>query len=186
VRTKKGGFGRFFLFALSSPRSHCTRIEWRIGFSVHGEGFALKLRLSFLIASLFIVQSASALEWRWSYDGEGIAASGMFTTSNAPDADGFYEITGISGEANGVAITGLQAPGTSIPGNDGYPVDNLVSAAAPQLSKHGFGYALASGAYANPFYGAHFVPPGYYDFFSDPKAGKTSEREVTFSATTTW
>ena len=88
---------------------------------------------------------------------------------DTPNADGFYEITGIKGETNGVAITGLHQPGTSIPGNDGYPVDNLVKSEAPQLSLHGFGYALADGTYANPFYGAHFVPPGVFAFFSDPK-----------------
>ena len=84
-------------------------------------------------------------EWRWSYQGEGVTASGVFTTKDTPNADGFYEITGIKGEANGVAITGLQPAGTSIPGNDGYPVDSLVRTEAPQLSLHGFGYALADG-----------------------------------------
>ena len=109
---------------------------------------------------------------RWNGAGairaRGVAASGTFTTKDAPDADGFYEITAIKGEANGVAITGLQPPGTSIPGNDGYPVDNLVRTEAPQLSMHGFGYALADGTYANPFYGAHFAKPDTYAFFSDP------------------
>ena len=94
---------------------------------------------------------ASALEWRWSYQGEGVTAAGAFTTTDTPNADGFYAITAIKGEANGVAITGLQPAGTSIPGNDGYPVDGLVGAKAPQLSLHGFGYALADGTYANPF-----------------------------------
>ena len=84
---------------------------------------------------------------------------------------------------NGVAITGLQPAGTSIPGNDGYPVDGLIKAEAPQLSLHGFGYALADGTYANPFYGDHFVPPGVYAFFSDPTNGKTSEPLVKFTAT---
>ena len=78
---------------------------------------------------------------------------------------------------NGVAITGLQPAGTSIPGNDGYPVDGLIKAEAPQLSLHGFGYALADGTYANPFYGDHFVPPGVYAFFSDP-AEPQDERAV--------
>ena len=84
---------------------------------------------------------------------------------------------------NGVAITGLQPAGTSIPGNDGYPVDSLVRTEAPQLSLHGFGYALADGTYANPFYGDHFVPPGVYAFFSDPANRKTSEPLVKFEAT---
>jgi hypothetical protein len=148
-------------------------------------GIRLKLALSLLIVSTLAASSAEALEWRWSYQGEGVSATGTFTTADAPDADGFYEIAAISGQANGVAIAGLQPAGTSIPGNDGYPVDNLVRTTAPQLSKHGFGYALANGTYANPFYGAHFVPPGYYDFFSDPANRKTREPAVTFSAETT-
>ena len=104
-------------------------------------------------------------------------------TKDAPDANGFYEITVITGEANGVAITGLQPPGTSIPGNDGYPVDNLVRTEAPRLTMHGFGYALSNGTYANPFYGAHFAKPDYYAFFSDPANRSTSEPSVAFTAT---
>jgi hypothetical protein len=143
----------------------------------------LKLALSFLIGSALIARSAEALEWRWSYQGVGVAASGTFTTRDKPNSDGFYEITRIAGEANGVAIVGLQAPGTSIPGNDGYPVDNLIRTEAPQLSVHGFGYGLADGTYANPFYAAHFAKPGDYAFFSDPRNRRTSEPAVAFTAT---
>ncbi len=146
-------------------------------------GIRLKFARSFLIAAALFAERAQASEWRWSYQGEGVAASGVLTTKDAPNADGFYEITGIKGEANGVAITGLQPAGTSIPGNDGYPVDSLVRPEAPQLSLHGFGYALADGTYANPFYGDHFVPPGVYAFFSDPANRKTSEPLVKFTAT---
>ena len=142
----------------------------------------MKLALSLVIAAAFVAR-AEALEWRWSYQGEGVAASGAFTTKDMPNADGFYEITAIKGEADGVAITGLQPGGTSIPGNEGYPVDNFVRTDAPQLTLHGFGYALADGTYVNPFYGDHFVPPGVYAFFSDPKNHKTSEPSVKFTAT---
>jgi hypothetical protein len=143
----------------------------------------LKLWLAFVIAAALVALPADALEWRWSYQGEGVAASGSFTTTDTPNADGFYDITKIKGEANGIAITGLQPAGTSIPGNDGYPVDGLVRTEAPQLSLHGFGYALADGTHANPFYGDHFVPPGVYAFFSDPANRKTSEPLVKFTAT---
>jgi hypothetical protein len=143
----------------------------------------LKLALSLVILAMLIALPAEALEWRWSYQGEGVTASGAFTTKDAPNADGFYEITVIKGEMNGVAITALQAAGTSIPGNDGYPVDGLVRTDEPQLSLHGFGYALADGTYANPFYGDRFVPPGVYAFFSDPPNRKTSEPSVKFTAT---
>jgi hypothetical protein len=143
----------------------------------------LKFSLLLLLGSALIARKAEALEWRWSYQGDGVVASGAFTTKDAPDADGFYQITAIGGEANGIAITGLQPPGTAIPGNDGYPVDNMVRTAAPQLSKHGFGYAMANGTYANPFYGAHFAKPDNYAFFSDPANSKTSEPSVAFTAT---
>jgi hypothetical protein len=146
-------------------------------------GGPLKLAFLLLIVGALVAPPAEALEWSWRYQGEGVTASGAFTTKDAPNADGFYEITGIEGEANGVAITGLQPAGTSIPGNDGYPVDSLVKTEAPQLSLHGFGYALADGTYANPFYGDHFVPPGVYAFFSDLKTHKTSEPLVKFMAT---
>ena len=153
--------------------------------SPHNNRQGIGLKLAFLLVALAALAPipAEALEWRWSYQGEGVTASGSFTTTDPPNADGFYEITGIKGEMNGVAITGLQAAGTSIPGNDGYPVDGLVRTEAPQLSLHGFGYALADGTYANPFYGDHFVPPGVYAFFSDPAKSKTSEPLVKFTAT---
>jgi hypothetical protein len=134
------------------------------------------------IAAVLVAQSAEALDWRWSYRGEGVAASGAFVTKDAPDADGFYRITAITGEANSVAITGLQPAGTAIPGNEGYPVDNRVRPQAPQLSKDGFGYAMADGTYANPFYGAHFAKLDYYAFFSDLANRKTSEPAVAFEA----
>ncbi len=143
----------------------------------------MKFALLLLAGALLLVDRADALEWRWSYQGQGVAASGTFTTKDAPNGDGFYQITAIAGQANGVAITGLQPPGTSVPGNDGYPVDNLVRAAAPQLSKNGFGYALADGTYANPFYGARFAKPDVYAFFSDPTNRRTSEPSVSFTAT---
>jgi len=143
----------------------------------------LKLALFFLVGAAPAALPAEALEWKWSYHGKGVSASGGFTTEDAPNADGFFEITGITGEANGVAITGLQPPGTSIPGNDGYPVDDLVRVEGPQLSLHGFGYALADGTNANPFYGAHFANPDYYAFFSDPANHRTNEPAVRFTAT---
>jgi len=133
-------------------------------------------------ATLFVAGAQAETRWRWSFQGAGIVASGAFTTRDAPNAEGFYEITGITGEANGIAITGLEPAGTSIPGNMGYPVDNLLKSGDLQLSKHGFGFALADGTYANLFYGAHFSPPGYCVFISDPASGKSREPFVTFTA----
>jgi hypothetical protein len=54
-------------------------------------------------------QPAEALLlWNWSYSGTGVSASGTFTTIDAPDETGLYQIVGITGDDNGVTITGLQ------------------------------------------------------------------------------
>jgi|SRR5271156_434579 len=84
------------------------------------------------------------LLWNWSYRGAGVSASGTFKTSDAPDGAGFYQIVGITGADNEVTIIGLQPAGTAIPGNEPYAVDNLVSAAEPHLTTHGFGFSLAN------------------------------------------
>lgn len=143
----------------------------------------MKLAFSLLLAAALMTGTARAdVAWRWSCKGPGFEASGTLTTRDTPDADGFYEIVGVKGAAEGASITGLQPAGTSIPLNAGYPVDNLVRAAVPQLTVHGFAFALANGRYANPFYGSHFSPPGFYAFISDPSSGRTSEPRVEFSA----
>jgi hypothetical protein len=137
-----------------------------------------------LIAAAILLmhgQSAKALLlWNWSYSGAGVSASGTFTTNDAPDAAGFYQIVGITGTDNGAAITRLQLTGTPIPGNEPYAVDNLVSAVEPRLTAHGFGFSLANGDYANPFYNGS----NYYEYLSVPPYvnGAGPERQVSFSA----
>ncbi len=135
-----------------------------------------------LFAALWIVvalcSSAHAKLWTWSYSGEGISASGEFTTTDTPYA-GDYMITGITGQRNGVAITGLWPTGTAIPDNAGYPVDNLLSLSNPQLTGAGFGFALADGTYSNPYFYS-----GYAEFFSVPSNPSAStELPIVFSAT---
>jgi len=144
---------------------------------------ALKLALSLVLAAAFVSGGAEAsLLWRWSCEGKDFRASGAFTTTDKPNADGFYEIIGIEGEADGVAIVGLQKAGTAMPGNAGYPVDNLVRLKRPQLTKDGFAFALANKTYVSPFYGAHFAKPDYYAFIVDPASGRSREPAVTFTA----
>jgi len=143
----------------------------------------LEFARSFAIALALLSGSAEAsVQWRWSYQGQGVSASGTFATRDEPNADGFYEITGIGGEADGAAITSLNQAGTAIPGNEGYPVDNLVRMDRPQLTIHGFGFKIANGTYANPFFAAHFAKPDYYAVHSDPVSGRTSEPSVSFTA----
>src|SRR5215469_1470835 len=99
------------------------------------------------IAAFAVPVHGSTL-WSWNYSGTGITASGTFTTLDSPDARGGYLITAISGARNGQTITALQPTGTWIPGNEPYAVDNLVFAGpGPQLTKAGFGFALADGTY---------------------------------------
>jgi hypothetical protein len=135
------------------------------------------------------MQAASALNWNWSYSGTGIAASGTFITDDTPDNLGFYLITGITGTRNGETITGLQAAGTPIPGNEPFPVDNLISFNPQQLTIDGFGYSTSGGNFVNPFFANFLSPPGYLEVFSAPPftpgnlGPEDSELPISFSAT---
>lgn len=144
-----------------------------------------------LLTALFpfaSMQAAEATAWTWSLSGNGFGAAGTLTTTDMPDSDGFVQITGITGSRNGVAITGLQPVGTAVPGNAGYPVDDLLRAAnaigTPQLTGAGFGFALADGTYSNPFYADFESRPSYYEFFSFPPfdAAIYGEVSVAFAA----
>src|SRR5436309_2068044 len=102
----------------------------------------LPIALWLLVAITAISKQANAsLIWNWSYSGTGINAAGTFLTVDTPDALGFYLITGITGMRNGETITGLQATGTPIPGNEPFAVDNLIRVGASQLTGDGFGYS---------------------------------------------
>jgi hypothetical protein len=140
---------------------------------------SVKLTVALVLGAAFAASAAEAsMRWRWSCIGPGFDAKGLLTTGDAPDADGFYPITGVTGEANGAAITGLQAAKTAIPGNEGWPVDNLVRSQPPQLSPGGFGFALADGSFANPFFGARFEPPGFLAVLTNPAKGVWREPRV--------
>jgi hypothetical protein len=148
------------------------------------------LRCSFplvltIIAGLTLtaVPANASRLWKWHYTASGITAGGTLTTPDRPNANGGYLITQITGTRNGSSITALQAPGTSIPGNEPFLVDDLVfPGPGPQLTSHGFGFSISGGTYSNPFY-ADFLPtPGYLEFFSTPPSGHT-ELAVQFSAT---
>ena len=141
------------------------------------------MRRLLIAAAILAIQGKPAeafLLWNWSYSGNEVSASGTFTTNDAPDGAGFYQIVGIAGADNGVTITGLQPTGTAIPGNEPYAVDNLVSAAEPHLTTHGFGFSLANGNYANPFYKGSSC----YEYLSVPPYanGAGPEAPVSFSA----
>lgn len=91
-----------------------------------------------------------------------ITAGGTFTTNETAKGDGFHEITGITGSRDGVPIIALEPAGEAIPGNPGFPVDNLV-ALDGLLTSNGFGFQTAEGNYANPVYADFLSPPGFFE-----------------------
>lgn len=142
--------------------------------------------LAAMAAGLALVLPARAeLYWDFAYSGAGVSASGILITQEVPDGSGYYLATGISGQRNGSAITGLQPAGTAIPLNDPFEVDNLVRATG-RLSSHGLGFATASGEYANIFRASWLTPASTVEFASDPALNRTTEEVVSwqFSART--
>lgn len=135
-----------------------------------------------LTAMLAMPTQASPV-WTWSITGDALDASGMFSTTGVPNSEGFYLITGITGQRNGVAIVGLQPTGTAIPGNAGFPVDNLIRGSGEQLTGNGFGFETADLAHSNPFFASFLTPVGYAEFRTFDTAGsKSAELPVTFLA----
>ena len=119
------------------------------------------------------------LRWCWRFAASGVSAAGTITTGEHADAEGFYRIVGITGSVDSATVTAMQPTGTAIPGNTGFPVDNLIRSTAPQLTKHGFGFADSDGAYHNPF---HLEQ--YRDYISLPPYanGKGAEPMIEFRA----
>jgi hypothetical protein len=135
------------------------------------------VKIAITVLAVLIVCGSPALAeqlWCWRFAGPGVSAAGTFLTAEVADADGYYRITAITGRANAAAITALQPTGTSIPGNSGFPVDNLIRAIAPHLTKHGFGFMAAGGDYHNPFYAGH-----YRDYISRPPYANGTGTEPT-------
>ncbi|MEH2413815.1 PEP-CTERM sorting domain-containing protein [Nostoc sp.] len=135
--------------------------------------------------------AAYALSWNWNYSSTDIAANGTFTTNDTPNDLGFYLISGITGTRNGETITGLQAAGTPIPGNEPFDVDNLISLNTQQLTGDGFGYSTSAENYSSPFFASFLQIPGYLEVFSAPPITpgsknlglEDSELPISFSAT---
>lgn len=138
--------------------------------------------------------AAGSLTWDWRFsllgsESSSPVLSGTFTTGDTPDADGFYEITALTGNRLGVEIVSLQATGTAIPDNALYPVDNRIRPAdrGGQITKAGFGYGLANGWFENPFLATWELPDlVYYAFLTKPPFGtqdpQTEEPQVSFEA----
>src|SRR5262245_50722823 len=123
------------------------------------------LALMSVVALAATATPATALIWNWTYSGAGITAGGTFTTVDTPDASGFFLITAIAGARNGSAILSLQPTGTPIPGNEPFAVDNLVRIDSPQLTVHGFGYAIEGETFSNPFFAEFLQQTTYLELF---------------------
>jgi hypothetical protein len=123
--------------------------------------------------------ACAQVRWCWSFAAAGTSATGTFVTGNDADGEGFYRISGIAGIVNAATVTALQPAGTAIPGNAGFAVDNLIRTTEPQLTKHGFGFALSDGTYHNPFQAEQ-----YRDYISRPPFtnGEGVEPTIQFKA----
>ncbi len=142
----------------------------------------LRMLAACILGAALCAPARATLLWNWRYDGDGVSAAGTLTTADAPDASGFYQIAEIAGQRNGVAITALQPAGTSTPGNPGYPVDDLIRADGQQLTKAGFGFALADGSYGNAFFLDSASPPHYLEAHSATQPPAFKEVTIRFSA----
>ncbi len=137
------------------------------------------------------MEKSLALTFNWSYSGTGINASGTLITNDTPDESGFYLVTDITGMRNNETITGLHPTGTSIPGNEPFEVDNLISLNPEQLTNDGLGFSTSGGNFVNLFFANFLNPPGYFEVFSAPPltpgfenlGPEDSELPVVFRAT---
>lgn len=144
--------------------------------------------------------SSFLLEWEWTYRspagsaGDRIRARGTFLSDYDLDGDGWYNIVSIRGQNNGVSIAGLFPAGVAIPGNSGFPGDNLVReqgdrdwSAEGQLTGNGFQYALADGSFVNVFFADFTAVPTYKEFrsrapFPEGPVSPNRELDVSFQA----
>ena len=143
----------------------------------------------------FTATIVKTIEWTWKYEGEGFSASGTLHTKEISDEEGFYTITSISGERNGVKIVELTEVGVPVPGNEPYDVDNAIRIATDdnpqQLRSAGIGMRLEDGTYLNPFFAAWREPPTHVELYSalpyvfgfNNSGVEDHELEIAFSAT---
>jgi len=131
---------------------------------------ALALTLSPLAAR------ADALNFNVS--GNGLESTGIVTFQADPSQPGVFDVTAITGQVNGVAITGLlpgsyndASPSTN---NDGaFIYDNLLYGTMPLLDYNGVGFNIGNSGYQGNFY---YTQGAYY--FLDSNRVNTELTEV--------
>src|ERR1700709_378640 len=83
---------------------------------------------------------AAPISFDFSYTGSGVTAEGELIT-NGILVGGFYTVTSITGDRNGISITSLSMPG-SLGGND-----NLLSPSTPFVDNSGITYVAGGMSY---------------------------------------
>jgi hypothetical protein len=104
---------------------------------------------------LFLASPAFADTFAWSYTGDGVTASGIFVTT--PLNDGTFQITDISGERNGVPITGLSTFGFA---------NNLIYPFIPFFDYSGLSF-VAGGTEFNVYGSIEHTPEGDFAFLTE-------------------
>jgi len=121
------------------------------------------MKLQLLCASVAFalaatVSTAQAATWDVTFTGLGGGANtdtAAFTLSTADtlNSAGGYNILGVAGSVNGLAITGFISPGTAgthfISTNGMWNLDNVLFPTAPYESNNGWGFTLAGGSEVN-------------------------------------
>jgi hypothetical protein len=89
--------------------------------------------------------------------GRGMQISETVTMIADPKDAGVFEATGITGEVNGVRITGLMAGSDNVNaptynGNDTFSFDNLFYSSSPNLDIQGLGFDIGTSGYQGNLY----------------------------------
>jgi hypothetical protein len=122
--------------------------------------------------------AARADALNFSVSGNGVESTGIVTFQADPSQPGVFDVTAITGQVNGVAITGL-LPGSysdanPSTNNDGvFIYDNLLYASGPQLDYNGVGFDIGNSGYQGNFY---YTDGAYY--FLDSNGVNTELTEV--------
>jgi hypothetical protein len=121
---------------------------------------------------LFLVPRCFADTFAWSYNGVGVNASGTFTAT--PNTDGTFQITDISGERNGVPITGLSTFGFA---------NNLIYPFIPFFDYSGLSF-VAGGTEFNVYGTIEHAPEGDRAFLTEGFITFNPDRNVIFTELT--
>jgi hypothetical protein len=121
---------------------------------------------------LLLIPPCFADTFAWSYNGAGVNASGTFTAT--PNTDGTFQITDISGERNGVPITGLSTFGFA---------NNLIYPFIPFFDYAGLSF-VAGGTEFNIYGTIDHAPEGDQAFLTEGFITFNPDRNVIFTELT--